>query len=120
MRFDLSSLAGKTVLSARIRLMRRNGVGSSSAETITVQTYTSPATLPGGNTSGNAPVRGGTGASATIPRGVATWMDINPADVQAIINGSAVGLCLHTGGTGYGKCDGVGDATPPILEVTYQ
>ncbi|MDD4797125.1 MAG: hypothetical protein PHO66_05100 [Eubacteriales bacterium] len=120
MRFDLSSLAGKTVLRARIRLMRRNGVGSSSAETITVQTYTSPATLPGGNTSGNAPVRGGTGASATIPRGVATWMDISPADVQAIINGGAVGLAINTGNTGYGKCDGVGDATPPILEVTYQ
>ncbi|MDD4797222.1 MAG: hypothetical protein PHO66_05595, partial [Eubacteriales bacterium] len=120
MRFDLSALAGKTVLSARLRLLRRNGVGGSSAETITIQTYTSPATLPGGNTSGNAPVRSGAGASATIPRGVATWMDVNPADVQAILGGDAVGLCLYTGSTGYGKCDGLGDATPPILEVTYQ
>jgi len=120
MKFDLSALAGKTVLSARMRLLRRSNVGSSASETITVQTFTSPATLPDGNTSDNAPVRGGASASASIPRGVATWMDINPADVQAVINGSAAGLCLYTGSGGYGKCDGYGDATPAILEVTCQ
>lgn len=120
MRFDLSALAGKTVVSARLRLYRRPNVGSSANETITVQTYTSPATLPAGNTSGGAPTRAGSGASASIPRGVPTWMDISAADVQAIIDGTAAGLCLNTGGSGYGKCDGLGDATPALLEVTYQ
>ncbi len=118
----LSALAGKTVLSARLQYTRRNGVGSSGAESITVYSYSAPATLPTGSWATGSPVTlvGSGKATAGVPRGAAAWLDVLASDVQAIIDGTAVGLALYTGNTGYGKGDGAGAANAPILEVTYQ
>lgn len=119
--FDLSSLAGKTVLSARLRVYRQPSAGSSSAESITVYRISAPASRPGGSwTTTNSPTRAGAGATtAAVPRGVATWIAVLASDVQNII-ASGYGLALFTGSTGYGRCDGYGATTPPILEVTYE
>ena len=118
----LAAIKGKTVVSARLRFTRRNGIGSSAAETITVYALGSPASRPAGSWAGSpAAVKTGTGATtANVPRGTAAWLTVAPADAQLLVNGTAAGLCLYTGSTGYGKGDGYGTANAPVLEITYK
>jgi len=123
--FDAAALAaikGKTVVSARLRFTRRNGIGSSAAESITVYALSTPAARPAGSWAGSpAAVKTGTGAAtAGVPRGAAAWLTVAPADAQLLVNGTAAGLCLYTGSAGYGKGDGYGTANAPVLEITYK
>lgn len=114
--FDLSSISGKTIKSASIRLYRRAGVGRGVPVEVYVGTHN--ATGPSGGLSMvNAyadHLVGTVDQKETLSASVAT------AAVQALASGSAMGLFIHSGSSGYAQFDGFDGSVPPQLTVTYQ
>lgn len=114
--FDLSSISGKTIKSASIRLYRRAGVGRGVPVEVYVGTHN--ATGPSGGLSMvNAYsdyLVGKADQKETLSASVAT------AAVQALASGTAKGLFIHSGSSGYAQFDGYDGSVPPQLTVTYQ
>lgn len=114
--FDLSSISGKTIKSASIRLYRRAGVGRGVPVEVYVGTHN--ATGPSGGlsmvNSYSDHLVGKVDQKETLSASVAT------AAVQALASGSAKGLFVHSGSSGYAQFDGYDGTIPPQLTVTYQ
>lgn len=113
--FDLSAIAGKTIQSAAIRLYRRAGVGSGNSVKVLVGTH--KASGPSGALNlingYDDYVVGMVGQKELLKAAVSTEA------VQQLASGSAKGLYIHSDSNGYAQFDGIGDANPPQLYVTY-
>ena len=125
-----STLSGKTVRSATLRLHRVSGSGRSSAVQVTARGLTltgASGTVPN---STSAAVYGGLSAMlGTIGNGETVALALPVNLVNALISGSINGIALYAGETAqtgnrgfsanYCRFDGVGDQFAPVLTINY-
>lgn len=120
--FDLSAIAGKTIVSATLTLKRVGGIGGGGS--VSVGIYGTTAASASGT-----PAVGTKYASVSLANGATKSVDVTAA-VQALVNGSIKGLMVYDTQTGtynsknytYGYCKlyGSSDGAKPVLSVTYK
>ena len=120
--FDLSAIAGKTIVSATLTLKRVDGIGGGGS--VAVGIYGTTAASASGT-----PAVGTKYASVSLANGATKSVDVTAA-VQALANGSIRGLMVYDTQTGtyssknytYGYCKlyGSSDGAKPVLSVTYK
>lgn len=120
--FDLSAIAGKTIVSATLTLKRVDGIGGGGS--VSVGIYGTTAASASGT-----PAVGTKYASVSLANGATKSVDVTAA-VQALASGSIKGLMVYDTQTGtfssknytYGYCKlyGSGDGAKPVLSVTYK
>lgn len=114
-----TALAGKTLVSARLRLTRYSNTGVSGAVPLVV--YRCPLTdIPDANAkSPNASVSGSAVSLGSLAWGETKWFDIPTSLVAYLVAGES--LALYTGTANYAKFYGIEgtSAQKPLLEITY-
>ena len=121
--FDLSSLAGKTVSAATLKIKRKTGSGSAGATNLNLCATTKAAA------SGGAPAVTRTfGSIGSIGRNETKKFSVPAAAIQGIIDGTYTALMLYETPYNFGSANwsrhysrmcGTNTSTPPVLEVTY-
>ena len=120
--FDLSTISGKTIISATLTLKRYDGIGGGGS--VAVGIYGTTAASASGT-----PAVGTKYASVSMTNGATKSVDVTAA-VQALAGGSIKGLMIYDTQTGtysgksytYGYCKlyGSGQSAKPVLKVTYK
>jgi len=118
-----TALAGKSILSATLRLKRLSGVGPSAA--IGAHLYG----MTNSGKSGSPGRSGNYGVIASVAQGATLTIDIPVAAVSALVAGTINALALYAGdgsvlsgntySRNYGLFAGYQDAGAPLLTVTY-
>jgi hypothetical protein len=120
--FDLSAIAGKTIVSATLTLKRVDGIGGGGS--VAVGIYGTTAASASGT-----PAVGVKYASVSLANGATKSVDVTAA-VQALADGSIRGLMVYDTQIGtynsknytYGYCKlyGSSDGAKPVLSVVYK